>query len=239
MDRAVSRSFAILEALARSRGPARLSDLSAATDLQKSTVHRILATLSVLGYADQDDSGRYRPTLRSWEIGIGVVADLPIYRVAAGFLQTLHRTTGETVSLTVLSGNDVLYLEKLTAARPVRFLTRVGSRVPAPLTAGGKAILSARIDAPQIIEEVAAHRDLDVPALMTELEECRQRGYALSGYSPGVTSIGAAVAVGGAPPDAALSVSAPRERLAGKTRDAIIEALLETRARMTEALDRP
>ncbi|RZI57985.1 MAG: MarR family transcriptional regulator, partial [Zymomonas sp.] len=104
MDRAVSRSFAILEALARSRGPARLSDLSAATDLQKSTVHRILATLSELGYADQDGSGRYRPTLRTWEIGIGVVADLPIYRVAAGFLQTLHRTTGETVSLTVLSG---------------------------------------------------------------------------------------------------------------------------------------
>lgn len=239
MDRAVSRSFDILEALARSHGTARLSDLAAATKLQKSTVHRILATLCALGYADQDDSGRYLATLKSWEMGVGVVTSLPIYRVAAGFLQALHRTTGETVSLTILSGNDVLYLEKLTAARPVRFLTRTGSRVPAPLTAGGKAMLAGRADAPQIIEQVAAQRSLDVPALMTELEECRQRGYALSGYSPGVTSIGAAVAVGGAPPDAALSVSAPTERLAGKKREAIVEALLETRARMTEALDQP
>jgi len=239
MDRAVSRSFDILEALARSRGSARLSDLAAATKLQKSTVHRILSTLCALGYADQDDTGRYRATLRSWEMGVGVVADLPIYRIAAGFLQALHRTTGETVSLTVLSGNDVLYLEKLTAARPVRFLTRVGSRVPAPLTAGGKAILAARADADQIIEQVAAQRPLDIPALRTELEECRRRGYALSGYSPGVTSIGAAVAAGGAPADAALSVSAPTDRLTGKTRDGVIEALLETRARMTEALDRP
>jgi DNA-binding IclR family transcriptional regulator len=237
MDRAVSRSFDILECLARARQPSRLSDIAAETGLQKSTVHRILGTLCALGHARQDETGRYGPTLRAWELGAGVVASMPIYRVAAGFLQALHRTTAETVSLTILSGDDVVYLEKIVAARPVRFYTRVGSRAPAPLTASGKAMLAFRPDARSVVERVAAVSNLDVPALMTELSQVRQRGYALSGYSPGVTSIGAAVAAGGAPPDAALSISAPTERLTARKRDTLIDALLETRARMTEALD--
>ena len=233
MDRAVTRSFEILECLARARQPIRLSDVAAATGLQKSTVHRILGTLCALGHARQDDSGRYGPTLRA----AGVVSAMPIYQVASGYLQALHRATSETVSLTILSGDDVLYLEKIVAARPVRFHTRVGSRAPAPLTASGKAMLAFRPDARSIADRLAAVRDLDVPALMTELSQVRQRGYALSGYSPGVTSIGAAVAAGGAPPSAALSISAPTDRLTARKREAFVEALLETRARMTEALD--
>jgi IclR family acetate operon transcriptional repressor len=236
MDRAVARSFQLLEALARARGSARLSDLAAEAGLQKSTAHRLLTTLCALGYAAQDDSARYGATLKAWELGAGVVADLPIRGAAAGFLQGLHRATGETVSLTVLSGDDVIYLEKLVAPRPVRFLTRVGSRVPAALTAGGKAM---RPDAEEVVARTAARRPLDVPAVLAELEEVRRRGYAVSGYSPGVTSLGAAVAAGGAHAQAALSVSAPADRLTARKREAVVEALLEARARMAEALDHP
>lgn len=239
MDRAVARSFQLLEALARARGGARLSDLAVETGLQKSTAHRILGTLCALGYAEQDTSSRYRASLKVWELGAGVVTELPIRRAAAGFLQSLHRTTGETVSLTVLSGDDVVYLEKLVAPRPVRFLTRVGSRVPSVLTASGKAVLAMRPDAAEIVARTATHRPLDVPAVMAELDEARRRGYTLSGYSPGVTSIGAAVVFGGSPAQAALSVSAPTDRFTGKRRDGAVEALLEACSRMAEALDHP
>lgn len=239
MDRAVARSFEILEHITRAREPVRLSDIAAATGLQKSTAHRILGTLCALGHARQDESGRYGPTLRGWELGAGVVASLPICRVSAGFLQALHRTTAETVSLTILSGDDVLYLEKIIAARPVRFLTRVGARVPAPLTAGGKAMLAERPDGEAFVRRFAAARNQDAADLIAELDEIRARGYALSGYSPGVTSIGAAVGAGGAPPEAALSISAPSERLTPSKRAAFVEALLETRARMSEALHAP
>lgn len=239
MDRAVARSFQLLEALARARGGARLSDLAAETGLQKSTAHRILGTLCALGYAEQEASSRYRASLKAWELGADVVADLPIRRAAAGFLQGLHRTTGETVSLTILSGDDVVYLEKLVAPRPVRFLTRVGSRVPAVLTAGGKAILATRPDAAEIVARTSDRHRLDLPAVMAELKEARRRGYALSGYSPGVTSIGAAVVIGGAGAEAALSVSAPTDRLAGARRKATVDALLETCSRMAETLDQP
>lgn len=239
MDRAVARSFQLLEALARARGSVRLSDLATETGLQKSTVHRMLATLCALGYAEQDASSRYRASLKVWELGAGVVAELPIRRAAAGFLQGLHRATGETVSLTILSGDDVVYLEKLVAPRPVRFMTRVGSRVPAVLTASGKAMLATRPDAAEVVARANTRRALDISAVMVELEEARRRGYALSGYSPGVTSIGAPVAIGGTPAEAALSISAPADRLVGPKRDAAIEALLEACSRMAEALDRP
>lgn len=238
MDRAVARSFQLLEALARARGGARLSDLAAETGLQKSTAHRILGTLCALGYAEQDAT-RYRASLKVWELGAGVVAELPVRRAAAGFLLSLHRATGETVSLTMLSGDDVIYLEKIIAPRPVRFLTRVGSRIPAVLTAAGKAMLATRPDAAEIVARASPRRPLDIPAVMAELAEARRRGYALSGYSPGVTSIGAAVVTGGAPAQAGLSVSAPSDRLAGAKRDAVAEALLEACSRMAEALDHP
>ena len=63
-----------------------------------------------------------------------MVADLAIKQVASGALQQLHDLTGETVSLTVRSGDDALYLDKIVSPRPVRFTTRVGSRVPLPIT---------------------------------------------------------------------------------------------------------
>lgn len=239
MDRAVARSFHLLEALSRARGGARLSDLAAETGLQKSTAHRILGTLCALGFAEQDGASRYRATLKVWELGAGVVADLPIRRVAAGFLQSLHRKTGETVSLTILSGDDVVYLEKLIAARPVRFLTRVGSRAPAVATASGKAMLATRQDAAEVLARANARRPIDIDAVMAELEEARRRGYAVSGYSPGVTSIGAAVVIGGAPAQVGLSISAPTDRLQGVRREAAVEALLETVSRLAESLDHP
>jgi DNA-binding IclR family transcriptional regulator len=218
----------------------RLSDLAAATGLQKSTVHRIVRTLVELGYVAQDPGNSlYRPTLRTWELGMGVIADLPVKRAAAGFLQDLHRSTGETVSLTVLSGDDVLYLDKIFAARPIRFTTRVGSRVPAPFTAGGKAMLAHCPDAAAIAARVAVHHRLDLDALAAELEEARTRGHALSSYSPGVISAGAAVLGQGGQPVAALSVSAPEARLTTAKRNAIIESLLDTAARMADANGRP
>lgn len=236
MDRAVARAFNILETLAQAHGPARLSAVAQRTGLQKSTVHRILGTLTALGYAEQDEpSGLYRASLKAWELGAGVITDLPIKRAAAGFLQEAHRATGETVSLTVLTGDDVLYLDKIISPRPARFTTRIGSRAPATNTAGGKAILAIHPDAEAIIARASARRPLDVEALRAELAEARARGYAISSYSPGVISIGAAVRGPRGLPEAAISVSAPKERVTSAKQTQIIEAVLGAAARMAEA----
>ena len=176
VDRAVARAFSVLECLLRAGEPLRLTEIVAATDLQKSTAHRLLSTLVALGYVRQDASGRYGASLRTWELGARTAAQLPIKRIAAGFLHGLHRTIGETVSLTLLSGADVLYLDKIIAPRPVQFRTSVGSRAPAVLTASGKAILSQRPDGEALARAAASSLNLDISAVEAELGADTFRG---------------------------------------------------------------
>lgn len=236
---AVSRAFAVLELLVQEADAVRLSDVAARLDMQKSTVHRILMLLSGLGYVEQEpNTGLYRATLRLWELGSGLIAQHPVKRAAAAFLQRLHESTHETVSLTILSGSDVLYLDKLVSPRPIRFTTRVGSRVPATLTAGGKAILAYEPDARALIrragERIGEKRRGSVESLLRELEDVRKKGYATSSFSPGVASFAAPIMARDGRAAAALSVSAPESRLTKAKREGIVDQLLGTCAEITE-----
>jgi DNA-binding IclR family transcriptional regulator len=243
VDSALAKAFGVLEALSRAKGPSRLSALAAELGLQKSTVHRILGELTALGYVERDGgTGLYRPTLRTWELGTTVVADLPIKQVASGALHRLHERTGETVSLVVRSGDDALYLDKLVSARPIRFTTRVGSRLPLPLTAGGKALLAASADGEEVLRRVAARRDLahhlDVDRALEELATIRRRGYAIATGVPGLVGVAAAVVDRDDEPVAALSVSAPADRLPPSKQPEVVEAVLGTAAHLAESIGR-
>lgn len=238
-ESAVSRALAVLEALATAPEPLRLSTIAQQLEMQKSTVHRILSTLSQLGYAEQaEPTSCYRATLKLWELGVGLVAEHPVMRAASPFMAALHRATGETVSLTILSGDDVLYLDKILSPRPIRFTSRVGSRVPAPLTAGGKAMLAYAPDARAIARRAAPRikdkRRIEIDALMRELEKIRAQGYAMSSFRPGVISIAAPVMARDGQAAAALSVSAPVERVNAKKRGAIIEEVMTACATVAE-----
>jgi DNA-binding IclR family transcriptional regulator len=207
--------------------------------MQKSTVHRILTTLGGLGYVQQESqSACYRPTLRLWELGSGLVANHPVKRAAAAFMQQLHQSTRETVSLTIPSGDDVLYLDKLLSPRPIHFTSRVGSRVPSPLTAGGKAILAHEPEAHAVIRRVRARikdkRRVNPEALIVELDDVRRKGYATSSFSPGIISFGAPIMARDGRAAAAISVSAPESRLTKTKRADIIEQLLGACAQIAE-----
>jgi DNA-binding IclR family transcriptional regulator len=221
VDRAVARAFSILEQLALAKGPMRLS------------AHRILGTLVELGYVQRENgSGRYAATLRAWELGSGIIGELPIKRAASSFMADLHRKTGETVSLTVRAGDDILYLDKIISPRPIRFTTRVGSRVAAPLAAGGKAMLAHARDARDVAQRLAVTReDFDVERFMRDIKRTQMRGYAQSSGSPGNVSFAVAVGEGR---EAAISVSAPKERVSAEKQALIIEAVLSAGAQMAE-----
>ncbi|MET0338544.1 MAG: IclR family transcriptional regulator [Caulobacter sp.] len=241
MDKSVARAFSILEAVARAPTPVRLSDVAHDLALQKSTVHRILRTLSALGYVEQEPvTDRYRPTLKAWEVGMGAVTLHPVRRAAAPFLPELQAATGETVSLTVLSGDDVLYLDKIVSPRPMRFSTGPGSRVPAPLAAGGQAILAHEPQAAAIVERVAARllnrRDFDPAAFLRELEAVRGRGYALSHPEPDVVAIAAPIMGRDGRAAGALTVSGPASRLTEVQQNRAVDALLHASARLAETV---
>ncbi|MFC3079724.1 IclR family transcriptional regulator [Phenylobacterium terrae] len=240
MDTTVAKGMAVLELLARADGPLRLSAIAQRLELQKSNVHRLLGTLSKLGYVTQEaETGRYMPTLKLWELGVGVLHAHPARRAAAPAMGELHRATGETVSLTLLDGEEVLYLDKLLSPRPLRFTTRPGSRAPAWLTPSGKAMLAQLDDPARSLENTRLRwpwaRDLDLDGMLAELAQVRRQGYAISegDASAGVIGIAAAIPAAGAP--AAITVSGPAERISAAKRSQIVEAVLHACARIAES----
>jgi DNA-binding IclR family transcriptional regulator len=244
VDTALGKGLRALDVLAAAGGPVRLSHLADQLGMQKSSVHRILRTLVDSGFASQDPvTGLYAATLKVWELGASVVGALPIKQAATTVLQELHRATAETVSLTILDGDDVLYLDKIVAARPMGFTTRIGSRVPAPLTVSGRAMLAYEDDARTIVERVAARRGvegLDVDQVLADVERARVEGY-ITGRGRaerGIIGIAAAVAGPDGTAAAGLTVSAPVQRLDDERQAQIVEALLVAAAGLGEAVGR-
>jgi DNA-binding IclR family transcriptional regulator len=238
-DSAIARGLAVLELLALEQGPLRLADVALRQGLQKSTTHRTLTTLTALGYVERARvPGCYQATLKLWEIGSGLAAHHPVKRAASEFIRRLHQSTRETVSLLILSGDDVLYLDKLISPRPIRFTSRVGTRAPAVLTAGGKAILAYEPRARAIFERTRAGLEpqlrLGPETFARMLQDVRRKGYASSSFRSGVISVAAPIMARDGRAAAAISVSAPLSRTTDAKREQIIEQLLATCAAITE-----
>jgi DNA-binding IclR family transcriptional regulator len=232
----------VLEALVAADGHSRVSHLAAKLEMQKSSLHRVLQTLVEFGFVTQDaETSLYAPTLKVWELGSAVVSRLPVKQAAAPLLQELHRATGETVSLSVRDGDDVLYLDKIMSPRPMGFTTRVGSRVPAPMTAAGRAMLAYEPDARSVVERVAARVDggaIDVGKVLSDLEKARRVGYVVGRgrVDRGVVGIATAVLGHRGSALAGLTVSTPSQRLDRARQQEIVEALLGAASRLGEAI---
>jgi DNA-binding IclR family transcriptional regulator len=244
MDTALGKGLSVLEALAAADGAVRLSRLATDLGMQKSSVHRVLQVLVDAGWVRQDpETEMYSATLKVWELGAGVAAALPVKRAASTVLQELHRSTGETVSLTIRDGDDVVYLDKILAPRPIGFTTRVGSRIAAPLTVSGRAMLAYEPDARDVLERVAQRLGpdhFDVEAALGDIARARHDGY-LTGRGRtdrGILGMAAAVPGPGDRAAAGLTVSAPVQRLDDRRRDEIIEALLVAAAGLGEVIGR-
>ncbi|MBK5224272.1 MAG: IclR family transcriptional regulator [Acidimicrobiia bacterium] len=241
-ESALEKGMRVLEALVRADGPVRLSHLAAELDLQKSLVHRVLRSFVDRGYVAKDPAtDLYVATLKVWELGQAVVGTLPIKQAATTVLQELHRRTGETVSLSILDGDDVLYLDKIISPRPMGFTTRVGSRLPAPLTVGGRAMLAYEDDPKAVITRVAERlgpKVIDVDKALDDVRRSRDDGYLVgTGRTErGIVGIAAAIPGPGGRAAAGLTVSAPAKRLDGDREHAIIDALLIAAAGLADAI---
>ena len=98
----VERIFQLIEQLASHPAGASLQRLAQETSLAKSTVHRLLASLVSLGYAAQEpETGRYRLTLKMFELSSGIVNSMEIMDVAKAHLERLSQRTGEAVHLVI------------------------------------------------------------------------------------------------------------------------------------------
>lgn len=212
----VERIFALIELLAAHPTGASLQSLAQGTDLAKSTVHRLLASLVGLGYVAQEETtGRYRLTLKMFELSSGIVNSMAIMGVAKAHLERLAQRTGEAVHLVIRDGQDIVYIYK-TENGPMRMSSRVGLRSPLYCTGVGKAIL-ATLPAGEVADVWAHSRPrkltertvADLPHLQEQLETVRAKGYAVDDEENELGVRCVAVAIPGADgrADSAFSIS--------------------------------
>lgn len=232
--------------LLRDRGQIRLSDASDIIGVGRSTAHRLLAMLHYHGFVAQDENSKlYGPGPALLECGLAAVRDLDVRRLARPTLEGLRERWDETVHLAVMQGVDVLFIDAIESALPVRVAERTGTRIPAHCTSVGKAMLALfppeRLlelypddPLPQLTDNSLTSRD----KLMIELEQVRDRGYATNRGETerDVGSAGVAIRDPFGRPLAAISIAAPMSRLDEERIAAFGEAAREAATSVTALL---
>ncbi|AGL01782.1 IclR family transcriptional regulator [Desulfoscipio gibsoniae] len=219
----VDRSLAILEALAKHREPIALTVLSVKLGLNISTVHRLLNTLIVAGFVEQEpNQGHYRLGLKTFEIGNAALYNLDIRSIAKPYLKELVDRCSETANLSVLNRGEVVYIDQVESPNIVKMFAKPGTRGPAYCTASGKVLLAALPpgELNQIIKETKFYKYTDStitdPELLKkELAKVNQQNYAsdLGELEEGVQCVAAPIRSHEGKIIAAISVSGPDARI--------------------------
>ncbi|MFC5744267.1 IclR family transcriptional regulator [Actinomadura rugatobispora] len=136
-----SRVFSLLNAFTLQQPSMRLVQLSQATGLPVSTVHRMVTELVDLGALEREKDGAYRIGLRLWELGSLCPRPTTLRDVSLPFMHDLYEATSENVQLAVLDGGEALYIERVWGRRSVPVASRVGGRLPLYATGVGKVLL--------------------------------------------------------------------------------------------------
>ena len=185
--KSLNRAAMILNFIGRNQNNVSLTAISEGLNLNKSTIHGLLSTLVKLGYAKQlSERGKYSLGLKLYELGQIVYNSMDIGQIAKPFLEELSAEYGETVHLAVLSGSEVLYLDKVAGTHAISMMSRSGSRAQAYCTGLGKALLSGFSDdeVREILRDVTFEQYTpstvkDMKALIAELGKIRESGYAV------------------------------------------------------------
>jgi DNA-binding IclR family transcriptional regulator len=140
---AASRTLALLRALAGHARPVGAAQLARELGLPRSSLYHLLAVLEREGFVVHlPEEQRYGLGVAAFEVGSAYLRQAGLERLARPLLRELVAEVGGTAHLGVLDGRDVLYLGKEQGAEPAVLVTEVGVRLPAHLTASGRALLA-------------------------------------------------------------------------------------------------
>ncbi|SDV49753.1 IclR family transcriptional regulator [Chitinasiproducens palmae] len=219
----IERMMHLLDALAEHSDPVSLKVLSGETQLHASTAHRILNDMVACRLVDRVEPGSYRLGMRLLELGNLVKARLSVREAALGPMRELHRSTGQTVNLSVRQGDEIVYIERTYSERSgMQVVRAIGGRAPLHLTSVGKLFLAA--DEPTRVRSYAIRTGLaghtknsitELTKLERELNWVRQNVCARDNeeLEVGVRCMAAGIYDDAGKLVAGLSLSAPADRL--------------------------
>lgn len=185
---ALAKGIRLLRAFDESHTELSLSDLAQRSGLDKSAAQRLANTLHLEGMLEKDPvTRRFRPSHAWLQMAYAYYWSDPLVARAMPRLIELSQQLGETVNLAELSGDHIIYVNRLPCKRTHFAATVVGRRLPALSTAAGRAILStyppetraaAVRDWPLI--SVTPRTTMSRDEIGADIEAAVQSGYAMS-----------------------------------------------------------
>ncbi|MFC6283300.1 MULTISPECIES: IclR family transcriptional regulator [Polaromonas] len=246
MNNTLVKGLQLLEELADREEAVGVSELAVQLGMGKSNVHRTLQALVELGYViNEDGRGSYRASLKMWELGARMIARLDVRQAALPAMHWLLEETRETVHLSVLDGEQVMYVDKLDSPEPVRAYSEIGGRAPAYCVATGKVLLAWRERPQPSLHPVNSKREAFTPATITdaaemtqELARIRTQGYAVNRgeWRASVWGVAAPITDGTGRVVAAIGVSGPATRIKPAGIRLLAKAVTEAARRIANTL---
>lgn len=181
----IERGFAVLLAFDADLPTPTLAELAARTGLSRPAVRRILITLQKLGYV-APTGPRWSLTPRVLTIGQHYAATHGIVEIAQPHLLRVTELTGESASLALLDGIDVVYVARVHVRRVLSLSVDIGTRLPAHATSMGR-VLAAYADS-SVVDRIVTEGGLpaltartitDPIAFRDALHDTRRAGFAI------------------------------------------------------------
>lgn len=244
---AATRALRILRYLAGQPRPVAAEHIASAVGLPRASTYRLLGAMADEGFVVHlDDEQTFGLGVAAFEAGSGYVRQAPLERLARNPLARLVDEVGESAHLAVLHGRDVLYVVEERAPGRPPLVTDVGVRLPAHLTASGRAVLAML--PPRQVRALFPGADAFTDrhgtgprtptALRALLAETRQRGYAVERgeVTPGLASVAAAVLDHNRHPVASVAVTYVEDRAEAGQHRRCASAVARTAEELTQRL---
>lgn len=222
-DTPTLRLFSLLELIASKDAFVSLQGLVEETGMPKPTLHRMLQQLEGAGLLVRQSDGRHYGTgTRLRRLAENLLLNATQHGARHGVLRHLAEQVGESCNVTALSGNEIVYLDRVETTEPLRFYLHAGSRAPVHCSASGKMILSQMSPAQR--RKLLAHAPLaqhtaktvtDLEQLEAELDRVRENGYAIDDeeFLPGLVCVAVLVPTPSGRSNLCVAVQGPVMRL--------------------------
>jgi DNA-binding IclR family transcriptional regulator len=243
-NKTVVKSMSILD-LFRIHHLLSLNDIAQLANMPKTSVHRMVGSLTDMGFLVKDVEGNYSLGLIFLEFGQLVAERLDIKKMAKPFMLSLRDEVNEAINLTIKDGNEAIYIEKMDTDHPVRLFTKVGRRSPLYAGACSRIILSFLEEREREsyinetdLKSIGIQTIIDKNELRAVLSQSRLDGYAISHSELENNTISVAApifnytskVVGG------LSIAGPEVRFPGERLPTLITKVKETAAQISQEL---
>jgi DNA-binding IclR family transcriptional regulator len=246
----LDKALLVLELLIDQGRDLSITEICQRLGMVKGTVHRVLSTLVARKFVQQNSGTKmYGLGVRTLEIGIDSKRERFLRIAMAPFLMELYETCGETVNAAVWEYSGIRYIYRLESEALLRISTTAGARFAGYCAATGKVLLSyfSNEDIRQIysldrsLKKYTQNTITSLDKLIEEIEMVRVRKVAVDDEEAlvGVYCVGAPILNSKGECVAAISISAPKNRVTADTSNKLLKLVSETAGRISSSLGKP